>query len=46
MRILSEYEKKLCNKILGGSTDNNFLANVIDSDLDGSKIEINKQIKQ
>ena len=43
MRLLSELEQELCKRILQGDGRNNYLANILDSDLPDAKITANKE---
>ena len=43
MRLLSEQEQELCKRILQGDGRNNYLANILDSDLPDAKITANKE---
>ncbi|MFY1045743.1 hypothetical protein [Chryseobacterium sp. GP-SGM7] len=45
MRILSDLEKEICTKILKNSGSNNFIANIIDTDLKGVCIEVKRNPK-
>ena len=43
MRLLSKEEQELCRRILEGDGRDNYLANILDSDLHDAKIMINKE---
>lgn len=43
MRLLSKLEQELCRRILQGDGRNNYLANILDSDLPDAKIYIDKE---